>query len=540
MMSRPHPTGWVLALLALVMLLPVILVRYLPLMDYANHVARFHLLAHHAQLPYFSDYFRVAWQWVPNLGTDIIAQALARYLSTDTIENLIVAIILLVQFGSVVALSQAIHGRSQWSIIFALPFSYSYILMNGFANFLLAQGFMLFGLACWVRLAARNPLYAIMASLPIAFVIFMSQGFAFGLYGLLLGAYEIECWWRQNRTSASSLILRLSRLLPQTLVILPALVYGPLLAAPRADRAAAYGEVWHKSTEAVLTRAIEEAAHRLHLLVHVLDTSHPLMDIALMLILITTAILLLRRGVLTIAPGWSLPLLVVGMAYILMPPALLGVGAVADRMPLLFWLLFAACARFSGPSRRFAFAMSGVFLIVIVSTTISWRRSSFVMERLIADSNFLRPGDTMTTVLETSGRSERAMPLPRCTPMLHHLVWTHNVVTPLFTNGDQQPLAVTPKHIQLFRHELAERRARAMDPQRALKQQYDDDARRGIDYLLVCVDDVPFTAPPPPWAQLIATSYYRIYRNEALPAANKRNSAGPDQQSGSQRHRSAL
>lgn len=520
------PPRWMLTGFALLMLLPLLLVRYLPLMDYANHVARFHLLAHHDQLPYFSSYFRVAWQWVPNLGTDIIAQVLATFLSTDNIENLIIVIILLVQFGGVVALSRAIHAAPQWGVFFALPLSYSYILMNGFANYLLAQGFMLLGLACWVRLSPHQPLLAALASIPIAFVIFISQGFAFGLYGLLLGAYEVECWWRSERQTFAPLLRRLARLLPQTIVVLPALLYGPLLAAPRADRVATYGQVWQKSADTILARAVAEAGHRLELLLRVIDSSWLVMDIAIMLLLILTAVTLLRRGFLTIAPGWQLPLLLLVMAYVLMPPALLGVGAVADRLPLAFWLLFAACTRFTGPPQRFVRVMVGTALLVMLTTLVAWQRSSAVTERLVADAAFLPAGATMTVVRESSGRPERAMPLPRCTPLLHHLAWTRGVVTPLFTNGDQQPLGVTPEYIRLFHQDLTGKRSvGAADPQQFLWHRFVIDAQRGIDYLLICNDDVPFVVPPAPWVKVTASPDYRIYRN---------------QQSGSQHERSAL
>jgi pimeloyl-ACP methyl ester carboxylesterase len=53
--------------------LPILSVQLPPLGDYANHLARMHIIAHVGSDPFLGQYFTITWGILPNLAFDVLA-----------------------------------------------------------------------------------------------------------------------------------------------------------------------------------------------------------------------------------------------------------------------------------------------------------------------------------------------------------------------------------------------------------------------------------------------------------------------------------
>ncbi|MGC8785788.1 MAG: hypothetical protein ACP5RN_15585, partial [Armatimonadota bacterium] len=62
----------VFAIASFVLLLPIWLTAYPPLLDWPNHLARAYILAHYREVPQFQDAYTLYFGLLPNLGVDIM------------------------------------------------------------------------------------------------------------------------------------------------------------------------------------------------------------------------------------------------------------------------------------------------------------------------------------------------------------------------------------------------------------------------------------------------------------------------------------
>ena len=99
-----------IALTALLLLAPLLLVDVPPLLDYPNHLARLYLLAHGSDIPSLAPLFTPHWAIIPNLAVDL-AYPLLTLLPVHIAGRLILASLLLLQFTGVLALNRSAWGR---------------------------------------------------------------------------------------------------------------------------------------------------------------------------------------------------------------------------------------------------------------------------------------------------------------------------------------------------------------------------------------------------------------------------------------------
>ena len=88
--------------MTVILALPLILVRHLPLADLPVHQARLWLLSSLADDPALERFFRIDWRPAPVLALDLTIPSLARFFGTEAaVRVFLVAIIVLLAFGSV-------------------------------------------------------------------------------------------------------------------------------------------------------------------------------------------------------------------------------------------------------------------------------------------------------------------------------------------------------------------------------------------------------------------------------------------------------
>src|SRR5437762_3857092 len=141
-------TGWLFLLLALLQLVPIWSVHYLPTTDGPSHLYNSwvmrELLSGHRGL--IADYFAIDWRPHPNwIGTAFMA-ALMTILPPLVAEKIFVSIIVLL-----FALGARMFAASAQSAMIALLFTFNWLLQMGFYNHSLGVALFFITIALWWR-----------------------------------------------------------------------------------------------------------------------------------------------------------------------------------------------------------------------------------------------------------------------------------------------------------------------------------------------------------------------------------------------------
>lgn len=519
---------WLLLLAAYgAILLPVLSVHYLPLLDYSSHLDRYYYLYAGQTIPNFNSYFKVNWQLQPNLGVDALAMTLAPWFGFDALENLLIAIIITTQFAGCIVLSRAIHKKLYYPVLICAVANYSYILSYGFVNFLLGLGLAFIGVAIWVKLSTHRPFLAMCISIPVGLMIFFAHGFAFIVYGFILASHEAEKIWYARLPTVTGFLkrhdwhqiaLRSSLLLPQAIIAFGLLSLSPLMGVSKSARVAHYGNIWHHSNHDIFLRGIAEAEHRLFMLLRIVDTSYLWLNCIIMVVIYGASIYLLLTKQLSIPTGWRMPLITLGTLYLVMPPTFMGVGMIAERLPLCLALLFFSVTEYHPVKQKnirlHLLAVPILFICILGPLTFRWRQSSNVYEDFLHRTRFIKPGDTVADILIRDEKPEFDAKWPRCAPMAHFLAWNKKAIVSTFSNSDQQPLIGTDLYMSLFKGVERQGVSNSVaNPLRYYRKIINDYTDNGINYILVC-HAIPLVVDVRPELQIrLETPLYTLYQN---------------------------
>jgi hypothetical protein len=164
--------GWGPAIvIALLVAVPVMLPPILPLADLGGHLGRYVIQlqgGHDAQL---AQWYTFRWLLIPNLGVDLLVQALGPIIGLEPAVRVIVGAAVSLQAFGLLLMSRVVHGRITPFAIFALPFIYGHSLLYGFLNFTLSMGLLWCSLALWIVMsdgAARKrrwPVFVLVATI---------------------------------------------------------------------------------------------------------------------------------------------------------------------------------------------------------------------------------------------------------------------------------------------------------------------------------------------------------------------------------------
>lgn len=439
--GTPASTRFWLGIAAL-LAVPLVVTPILPPIDLYNHVARFYILSH-LEDPFLQRHYAANWQFLPNIGLDIPATLLARWLDPLLLAKLLVAGVIALQVGGTLFLNRALTGRvTPWSGLLAAGLGYSFILSWGFMNYLLAAALALWTLGLWVRLRDQ-PVRASVACAPLALAILFCHGFAFGLYGLVAAALEFGLWWRGTDRSTARLArgwgsLALQAVAPAICFLAMPTAGASTYAAPLGDRVRSFYE--HGTLAARLWRQL---GLRLESLVRVAETPWPLVDTALFA---ATAVLLLvafRRRAIALVPAAIPALVLVGVMTLVMPAGMFGAGHLFERLPLLLALIFAASL--GEPPRRAPAADPLLTVLVAVTAlrfmalTVGWSAYGQQYAAFERATTHLPQRATLATVL-ILGNDRRDGLTPRCQMLGPLAVMKKHAATPLFADPTQQPL----------------------------------------------------------------------------------------------------
>ena len=186
---RIREAGFI-ASIGILLVLPVWIVRYPPLVDFPNHLARYYILAH-LQDPnlHLSQFYASRWQASPYIAVDLLAVLLQKVLPIDIVGRLILSISLLGLPLACYFFLRQINYESRYLAAWVLVISYGPIFLGGGVNAALSAA-LCFGLvAVCLKYLAKPGWKPWLGSLILAILLYFTHLFGFAMAAMILSTY---------------------------------------------------------------------------------------------------------------------------------------------------------------------------------------------------------------------------------------------------------------------------------------------------------------------------------------------------------------
>jgi len=174
------------------LLAPIWLVRYPPLLDYPNHLARAFVLAHLGDPGFrFHQFYEAHWGFYPYLTQDLALIGLQRFFSIELAGRLLLSLcVLAVPLAAWFFLRQA-NPESDALAFLSLLVSYNLFFLYGFLNMQLSMAMCLLAVGLWLRYLARPSPIRWCLVLVVVTAVYFTHLLGFGMAGLLITAYSL-------------------------------------------------------------------------------------------------------------------------------------------------------------------------------------------------------------------------------------------------------------------------------------------------------------------------------------------------------------
>jgi hypothetical protein len=194
------------------------------------------------------------------------------------------------------------------------------------------------------------------------------------------------------------------------------------------------------------------------------------------------------------------------LLVIVTPPAMFGVGAIADRMPLFFAMLVVGAIRTEAPAMRADTALMAGFaalvLVRLVATSLDWAGYARDNDDFATVTAALPQHVLTESIIVTTARGDDSR--RRCQMFAPSLISEHGAAGRLFANEDQQPLRIIGPLAEAIKT-AARPRHSAPYGERNTETDLAAAVRGGFPWLLTC--DANYLADRlPPGAAVAATA----------------------------------
>jgi len=367
-MSRPDlaisEIAAVFAVLLLAACLPILSVQLPPLGDYANHLARMHIIAHVGTDPFLGQYFSITWGIIPNLAFDVLVPPLLHVMDVFSAGKIFVIVVVLLLVTGPMAISWALTRQLSLAPLLAFGFIYNGFFMLGLMNYLFGVGLAMWATAVWIMLRERAGWLIALQSLVFTLALFFCHLYAVGLYLLAIGSYELWAW--QQRRFQWDLRLVLTALLFSVML---ALAVSLLLNGPTWSLSGAYDWDDQGKIEGIA------AIFRLY------DDKF---DLVVLIAFLGALGIGLRMRILHMHAAGVVCLVLSIALYLAMPTTLFGSLMADQRLPIAGLLFAIGFVRFTLPTQ------TGRLVFVSVLTVICMLRFGEVASRWHQIDNYVR------------------------------------------------------------------------------------------------------------------------------------------------------
>jgi len=181
-----------LLLLAGVMVLPIWLVKYPPLIDYPNHLARAYILAHMGDKGFWlRQFYGAQWGLYPYLVMDLVLLALQTVFAVQIAGKILLSISVLAIPVSVWVFLRRVNPSQPALALCALPFTYNIFFLSGFLAYQLSIAVCFLLLAVCLDYLRKQSLRRFCLCLLLATLLYFTHLVGFALAGLVLGLYGL-------------------------------------------------------------------------------------------------------------------------------------------------------------------------------------------------------------------------------------------------------------------------------------------------------------------------------------------------------------
>jgi len=376
-------------------LLPLFWVQIPPLVDYPNHLARMWILVHRTEIPELAVNYTVNWRIVPYLAMDLVVAALSQVMPVEQAGRTFIALTILALVGGTISLYRTLHGR--WGVwpIWSVLFVYNAAMFWGFLYCLFATGVYLFAFSGWVATRRWRAGPRILTFSAVASVLVLLHLFAFGLYALSVGSYELAGRISGRRLSLSSL----TSLCALALQFVPAVFLWYASLKQGGFTFTAYGDLGSKfyALMSPFIFGYEPA---------VFDRFAALTTSSFLIFAIATRSLKL-------VPEMRLPLAAMIVVSLIMPNYASGSWSADIRLPVTLPFVIIASTNFEAP-RRVLVSIAGAALLAfglrIWSVSQTWRDYDRLFSEFRTASAVITPGARLLIVEAPIAEQNRRLP----------------------------------------------------------------------------------------------------------------------------------
>ena len=175
------------------LLAPVWTVRYVPLVDYPNHLAGAFVLAHLKDPAFqFSRFYASDWNTYPYLAMDVILVGLQRFLAIDLAGRALLSLCLLaVPAAAWFFIRQANPGQESLALWSLLVSNNLYFFLFGLLNLQLSLALCLVVLGFWLKFAKRPSMSLWCLLLILTTILYFTHLLGFAMAGLVMTSYAV-------------------------------------------------------------------------------------------------------------------------------------------------------------------------------------------------------------------------------------------------------------------------------------------------------------------------------------------------------------
>ncbi|MBB4572437.1 hypothetical protein [Rhizobium lentis] len=364
LVARQDSTVAITVFVAFVAIL-VVLFRFPPILDYANHYARIWLLSGGIGERPFPEVYTVDWnRTFTNVGIDLLATWMGPLVGADRLARALLFLAIVLPPLGAISLHRALFGGRHYWQIAMLSLGWCATMIGGFINFQIGLGMALFFACADLRLQRRNPLLLFAWRLAAVLMLTVMHIFSLGFYMAIICGLEFS--WRFDVLRSKSGLVRLASRLTLALgacVLPPLALYLRSPALPNAgDNGLALA--WNDGVVLIVMN-----------LLSAITTYIPAVDVVMVLPLILICTRAARAGDIRVHAGLAVAASGLLLLSCVSPRHMLGTGWISWRFPIMTALVaMAMVCPFANLTRRQALLLALVVNLAVFGRTgwIGW------------------------------------------------------------------------------------------------------------------------------------------------------------------------
>ena len=213
-LTRARRWSWLATMIAAATLIAPIWIVELPAMpDLPAHLASFYLLAGGVKNPFLAHFYRLDWQFVPNLAAEIVVPFLSYVTGLVPAAKIYLTLSVAFWVFGAAFLERALFRRVGIAPVFAAFFVYNANFFWGFLNYDFAAGLSLVLFAAWIASRDRVPALRLAGFAVGMTVVYFCHVFAAAALLLMMGCYAFEMQLREKKLFGRASLVRLAELM---------------------------------------------------------------------------------------------------------------------------------------------------------------------------------------------------------------------------------------------------------------------------------------------------------------------------------------